>query len=261
LAELIEKVIGLENVTELRTDYLAERFELYRFVGKTLLTGKDVPPDFLMRRGAPVLKKLVGHDLLTPEGKNSNRAENFRGEFDVIITANTKLKIKVEGDTEAWRRRLLAIEYNRSKPKIPIPNLAAKLLDEEGPGILNWMIQGALAHRAELQQHGGFVLTKEQQRRIGSLIAESDSIREFVRTCVRRADQAAAQITTQELVEAYAGFCIRQNWNPEAPTLVEKLLPGLIEEFFSIKPRHDIKFFDTAHRGYKGIQISPDYES
>jgi P4 family phage/plasmid primase-like protien len=259
LAELLEKIIGLENVTELRTEYLAERFELYRFVGKTLLTGKDVPPDFLMRKGAPVLKKLVGHDLLTPEGKNSNRAVNFRGDFGVIITANTKLKVKVEGDHEAWRRRLLVIEYKRTKPKIPIPNFADLLLKEEGPGILNWMIQGALAHLLELRERGGFVLTETQKERIESLLAESDSVREFVRTCIKPA-HAAERVATEELVLAYQRFCINRNWQPEPATVVEKRLPDLIKEFYSITPRHDIKVFGSLHRGYGGLQIPPDHE-
>ena len=117
LVEVIERIIGEENIAELRTDWLGERFELFRLIGKTLLTGKDVPAEFLMRKGASTLKKLVGHDLLSPEGKNSNENFSLRGEFDVVITCNSRLRVRLEGDADAWRRRLMIVEYNHPKPQ------------------------------------------------------------------------------------------------------------------------------------------------
>lgn len=47
LVSLIEKIIGLHNVAQLKVGLLSERFEGASFVGKTLLTGKDVPGNFL----------------------------------------------------------------------------------------------------------------------------------------------------------------------------------------------------------------------
>jgi uncharacterized protein DUF5906/D5-like protein len=72
LLEIIEAVVGPSNVVELRTDFLADRFEIARFLRKTMLSGKDVPGNFLETAGAQMLKKLVGHDLLSAERKNSN---------------------------------------------------------------------------------------------------------------------------------------------------------------------------------------------
>jgi len=72
LLEVIEAVVGPSNVVELRTDFLADRFEIARFLRKTMLSGKDVPGNFLETAGAQMLKKLVGHDLLSAERKNSN---------------------------------------------------------------------------------------------------------------------------------------------------------------------------------------------
>jgi len=37
----------MANVTQLRTKHLAERFELFRYLKKTLLVGVDVEADFL----------------------------------------------------------------------------------------------------------------------------------------------------------------------------------------------------------------------
>ena len=41
-ANVIQAVVGRPNVTQLRTKWLAERFETYRFLKKTLLIGVDV---------------------------------------------------------------------------------------------------------------------------------------------------------------------------------------------------------------------------
>ena len=39
--DIIERVIGTHNVTQLRVLHLEDRFEIAGFVGKTLLTGRD----------------------------------------------------------------------------------------------------------------------------------------------------------------------------------------------------------------------------
>ncbi len=67
LAIVFQELIGMANVTQLRTEHLAERFELYRYLKKTLLVGVDVSANFLSTRGANVLKGLVGGDWMDAE--------------------------------------------------------------------------------------------------------------------------------------------------------------------------------------------------
>ena len=47
LCEVIELLLGRVNFIELRTKFLHERFEICRYAGKLLLSGKDVPGTFL----------------------------------------------------------------------------------------------------------------------------------------------------------------------------------------------------------------------
>jgi P4 family phage/plasmid primase-like protien len=261
LVEILEKIIGLENVTELRTDFLGERFELFRYIGKTLLTGKDVPAEFLMRKGASTLKKLVGGDLLTPEGKNSNGCFEMRGDFNALITCNSRLRVRLEGDADAWRRRLMVIEYNKPKPTHRIANFADVLLKQEAEGILLWMVQGARAHSAELQSNGDFVLTKKQQERVETLLAESDSLREFVRTCVVPAENSES-VTVEELGHAYAAFCAAYDYHALNTVAVEKQIGDLMLEIHDATKRHDLKKDWGCQRGFKGFQIDvSSYES
>lgn len=137
---VLERTIGLQNVSQLRTRHLDDRFELFSFVGKTLLTGKDVASDFLMQEGAHVLKALVGGDLMEAEKKGFNERVHLRGDFNVGITCNADLNIRLQGDAGAWRRRLLVIKYERPAPKKKNVRFADELLEEEGQGILRWIV-------------------------------------------------------------------------------------------------------------------------
>jgi len=258
IAEIVEKIIGTQNVTELRTDNLADRFELFRYRGKTLLTGKDVPAEFLMRKGASTLKKLVGHDMLSAEGKNLSAPFNLRGEFNVLITCNSGLRVRLEGDAGAWRRRLMIIEYTRQKPEHRISDFASVLVSKEGRGILMWMIEGAIAHLKELETFGDFVLTQAQQDRVETLLAQSDSVREFVRRHVKVSDRSDS-VTTDELVRSYDEFCSMHDFHPVSPLEVEKQLPNLMEEIHGSVKRHDIQRDEGTRRGYRGVQIDLTY--
>lgn len=257
--EVIEAIVGEENIHELRTEHLHERFELQFFIGKTLLTGKDVPGDFLQRRGATMLKKLVGNDFISPEKKGANDILRLRGNFDVAITANSRLHVRLDGDADAWRRRLMVIRYERPKPKDRIADFGQKLLREEGPGILNWMIRGAMRYLDELDQHGDYVLTKRQNQRVDDLLAESDSVRAFIKACVRPAIMSDA--TTEELVRAYRGYCEEKGWDAQTQKQVERVLPDLMMEVYGIARSHKIERMGRSLRGYNGIEICTSHEA
>lgn len=112
LVNVIEGLINRENCTELRLDQMADRFELYRLLDKTLLTAKDVKSNFLMSKGAYVLKALVGGDTKTAEAKGKNETFDIEGNFNAIITSNTTLTVDIDSDNSAWDRRMRWINYD-----------------------------------------------------------------------------------------------------------------------------------------------------
>ena len=103
---IITGIIGPQNARELRTKYLDDRFEIGRCVGKTLLVGSDARANFLSEEGADKLKSLVGGDLLEAERKTSNAEFTIEGVFNTIITSNSRLGVRLQGDESAWQRRL-----------------------------------------------------------------------------------------------------------------------------------------------------------
>lgn len=253
LVEIIEKIIGLKNVGQLRTKHLADRFEVGRFIGRSLLTGKDVEGNFLEMPGASTLKALVGHDLLDAELKTSNAKFQIRGDFGMVITANSRLRVRLDGDTDAWRRRLLIISYNRPKPTQRIADFAERLLQEEGAGIFGWMIKGAYQHLAELEERGDFKLTERQQRRVDALLAESDSVREFIRQRVEPCP--GADVAVFELIEAYSAFCDEMGWEPLGARRVENALADAMQELRRAARRNGIDRDGKAKRGFANMRL------
>ena len=253
LIGIIERIIGRRNIAELRTNLLLGSFEMFSFVGKTLLTGKDVPADFLSTAGATVIKKLCGGDLIDAEGKSLNSRVQMKGVFNIAITANSRLRVRLEGDTGAWSRRILSINYDRPKPVNPIRDFEDVLLEQEGPGILNWMIEGAIAHLVELDKCGDFILTDRQKARVEALLCESDSVRFFVRNALVEND--GGTVTTDELVRAYADFCDGRGWDALARRTVENQLPDLMLERFRAAKRNDIKREGKSHKGFAGVAL------
>ncbi|MFZ2658658.1 MAG: DUF5906 domain-containing protein [Victivallales bacterium] len=250
LCEVIELEIGPDNVAELRTSHLSERFEISSYAGRLLLAGKDVPGDFLQYKSASVIKKLVGHDRLDGEMKGANERTRLRGQYPLIINCNSRLRVRLDGDVDAWRRRMLIVEYSRPPVGKPIPNFATQLVNEEGEGILNWGIQGGIKLLADIREYGKIQLSKEQQDRVNALLLESDSVRIFVRERVCR---GAGDLTSAELVMAYVSYCNDQGWNALPQRVVENQLPDIMLNELGVQKVNDITRNGKSVRGYHGV--------
>ena len=254
LVRILQALVGAPNCCQLRTTELESRFELFRYLGKTLLNGPDVPGDFLAQKSASMLKALVGGDPLTGEAKGSNTTFQMYGTFNVIMTCNSRLRIRLEEDSGAWRRRLLIVRYERPPVAKRIPDFDKVLLREEGSGILRWGIEGFVKLQAELADEGDFRLTTAQQERIDSLLQESDSLRMFVKTRVEASD--GGSITTSELVQAYAVFCTDQGWNPLPTTVVERKAPDLMLEHWQVPKSNSLEGEGgRASRGWRNVRL------
>lgn len=249
---ILEHVIGIQNVVQLRTNQLGNRFELFGFVGKTLLSGKDVAADFLLDRNAHVIKALVGHDLLSAEKKGHAEPIPLRGDFNLGITCNADLNIRLEGDLGAWRRRMMIIRYDRPAPLRRIDDFDSRLLKEEGPGILRWMVEGAMMLLDDISEVGNYRLTPAQIARVDGLLAQSESVRLFVENCV--VAEPNGEITTEELRRAYYDYCEGQGWNTLPEGEAPKVLQNAMLNVHHARFRHDVGINGTR-RGYRGVRL------
>ncbi len=251
LAIIIQKLIGLNNVSELRTKLLSERFELYRYRKKTLLIGVDVPGKFLSEKGAYVIKGLVGGDFFDAEQKGGTGSFQIRGNYCIVITSNTKLQVRFDGDIGAWRRRLLIINFEAPAPKKKIPNFADSLLRDEANGILNWALEGLALLFEDIEKHGDIYLTDKQKNIIEGLLAESDSLRCFLKDRIVNNDHS--NLSATEIIEAYAEYCPDQGWTAKPITVIQRELGALMLEMFRASKVNSIKREGRNVKGFRRV--------
>lgn len=251
LVNIIENLVTRQNCTELRLEHMNSRFETQRLVGKTLLTAKDVPSNFLSTAGAHKLKALTGKDTMTIEHKGCNDAPDVRCAFNAIITANNTLRVTIDGDREAWRRRIIWVRYDRPAPEKRITDFDEYLLAQEGRGILAWAIEGACKL---LKNDKKIPRSPEQESRIDNLLQESNSLLDFVCTCIVPDDHTT--ITTAEMVEAFHTYGKKQHWECLSQTYIEHNLPEYMFRIHGVSKRTDIKRDGHNNRGYKGFSIA-----
>lgn len=250
-ANVLQYIVGLPNVTQLRTAHLGERFEIFRFLQRTLLVGVDVDGDFLSSKGANVIKGLCGGDWMDAEQKGRTGSFQIQGRFNIVLTSNCRLKVKLQGDVGAWRRRLLVVRYESPPPKKKIPNFAEMLVREEGAGILNWMIAGLQLLRADIEETGDIRLTDHQGGVVDSLLAESDSLRYFLRDNLMVAKGCSLSISA--IMHRYAHYCPEKRWNPLPEAQILGQLPTLMLEMFQCVKSNSCMHDGKAARGFHGV--------
>jgi putative DNA primase/helicase len=259
LARIVAAMIGRENVKQLRTRLLDDRFEMDNLDQCSLLVGSDVDGDFLSCRGAKVIKALTGGDPLTMEAKGGRKRDVY-GEHNILITCNDRLRVKLDGDESAWKRRLLIIDFTKAPPERPVEDFDRILIEQEGSGILNWFILGAAALVELSERRGKFPLTARQDDRVENLLAESDSLRRFARLRIERAPGQSA--TVEQIYSAYENFCAELGWCALAKNQAEKQLGPLMMEFHRAAKRNDIQSGGSGQkRGFMNIQLVADDEN
>ena len=204
--------------------------------------------------GAAVLKALVGGDWFDAEQKGGTGNFQVQGTFNVLITSNARLRVRLQGDVGAWRRRINIVRYESPPPPKIIYDFGTYLVRNEGSGILNWALMGAQKVLNEIPEAGGdFVMTERQRGIVDSLLAESDSLRNFLKARVLA--DADGDLTVTEIVEAYAAYCPEQKWQALPITEVQRQLEGLMLDLFGVSKSHGVDRNDKHHRGFRGVKF------
>jgi phage/plasmid-associated DNA primase len=256
LVRVLQHVLGESNTTQLRLNVAAERFEINQCAPCSLLLGQEADADFLSENSVNTLKAMVGGDALKCEAKGQNATFTRRGDWNVLVTTNHRLRVRLQGDVEAWRRRLLIVDAKgRGDRTTNIPDFERVLLAEEGPGILAWLVQGAVRHVAELEKIGRFELSSTQRERVENLLAESESARHFAEDCLEKCQ--GAQLTVQDAVEAYVEYADVKGWDVGPDRRRSAEIQQAILETHRVALSHDIKKAEggKACRGWRHLRL------
>lgn len=254
LVNVVLNIVGKHNMAALRTGHLNNQFELYRFRAKTLLSGSDVPGNFLSTPGAKVIKQLTGGDTIEAEGKGLNDGVVLHGIFNILITSNERLKVALEGDVEAWERRLLLLEFTNPPPAKKIDGLADKLVKEEGPEILAYFLAGFKELLKDIRQTGSIVLADSQKAKIASLLAESDSVAHFIKERVSKAK--GCEVTNEEFIRLYGDYCAEKRWNSVDYARLQKIVNEQMYAQHGITTSNSVTGPNgKSARGFRGVRV------
>ena len=108
--------------------------------------------------------------------------------------------------------------------------------------------------QAEFAETGDFALSDSQRERVDSLLAESDSLRLFVKASLERHEHD--NVTSSEISQAYAEFCADKGWNALPTSVVERTLPDLMLEMFHVTKSHSIeRDGKKSNRGWRRVRL------
>jgi phage/plasmid-associated DNA primase len=114
------------------------------------------------------------------------------------------------------------------------------------------MVEGSIMLLDDIEQTGDYRLTQKQRARVEGLLAQSDSVRHFVDSCV--VAQKGSTVTVQELKESYLNYCENNGWIPMPASEVARQLPEAMLEVHHSRQRHDLGEKQNL-RGYAGVMI------
>ncbi len=191
-------------------DYAATA-KIESLTGRNKRGGGDATPDLVPLIGARMvrasepeegerlqegmIKELTGGEPILVRALHSDFVTVYP-QFKLTISGNHKPDIR--GTDDGIWRRLLLVPFAVQIPKDERdPHMVDKLL-QEGPGILNWLIEGLLDYLANGLQEPDMVLEATSNFR-----AESDPVGAFLTDCTTVTGQEGDFITAKILIEAF----------------------------------------------------------
>lgn len=183
LVKLLCEIVGEDAYGQLRLEASHGRFEVERWMHKRVLSQLDAS-EKVLQTNTHVLKALSGQDRYQPEFKHETRHATFVPRALVVITTNADVRLRLEDDHDAWRRRLVILHTEAPPPSRVVPDLERELVREEGPGILRLVAREA----KELLELGELPLSDAQQERIEAFLDLADPVRAFVRGFIEPAE-------------------------------------------------------------------------
>lgn len=177
--------------------------DIARLRGVRLAVASETRPDGKFNESR--VKMLTGGDTLSARFMGQNFFD-FKPTHTLFMAVNHLPEVKSGGD--GFWRRLRKIDFRKT---IPVEkrkeNLAQLLVEEEGAGILQWMIDGAVRITNQ-----GFSEPESVKMATQSYRHEEDHIAKFIDEKTILADTAA--VTKTALFNAYRDWCAENGEKP-----------------------------------------------
>lgn len=171
--------------------------DIVRLFGKRMLRIAELPPGKPLQED--VVKRLVGGEKLTAR-------DMFKGYFDFQPIAKPHFSgngfPKIDGTDNGIWRRFLVVHWDQTIPENERRDFeeVVREFTAQGPGILNWMIEGALD---ALQN--GLVIAPAIRIATQSYRDEMDTVGQFIASCTE--EKPGELVQARKLYDAYRAWC------------------------------------------------------
>lgn len=257
IVNTIQSLMGRKNCTVLRAQKLNGNFETDDWIGKTCLVGEDVDANFLSCPGVGLLRRATGGSGIKVEYKGGAKYD-IKGNFNVVITSNDKLRVLIQGDAGAWERRILPVNtLPPVKGRRVEPDYYERLVKEEGSGILNWALAGLkdLYEFTILPKDAtGWPLSSDQQKRINSILQLSDSLRIFIEENIVKQKGYEEGLTAHEIETGYFDDCEAKDLMPLPLKKIQKDMGDIMRIVFNVGRTHHCGS-NHSQRGFAAVRF------
>ncbi|MCG6499426.1 phage/plasmid primase, P4 family [Kitasatospora sp. A2-31] len=172
--------------------------EMARLQGLRLVVASEVNQD--ARFDEAKMKELTGGDSITARYMHRSFF-TFKPTHHLWLMANHQPRVK--GGGNSFWRRLRLVPFTQVVPEErKITGLAQLLVAEEGPGILAWIVQGAVAYFA-----GGLAEPAMVRAATQAYAAEEDHIGRFLEDCCLLGGAGSVRTEAGKLRAAYEMWC------------------------------------------------------
>ena len=151
----------------------------------------------------------------------------------------------------------MSLQFDKPKPKVKDTALLKKILENEKPGFLNWMLDGLDKLRKDDFK---FTLNKKLSSQVDDFLMSSRAPEIFVED--RLEEKEGAELTKEMVTKCYHEYCKERDWpmggSKDYPARIEANIAKMfgITVLNSLKPKG--KDQGTV-KGWYGVQIiDPD---
>ena len=179
--------------------------EIARLDGLRFVVSSEINPSD--RFDEAKVKLLTGGDQLTARRMREDHYD-FRPIHKLFLMGNHQPRVSAGGPS-FWRRLRLIGFTNQVRKEDMIDNLTDLLIEEEGPGILQWVVDGAANMLTNGLQEPDSVIEASQE-----YAEEEDSLARFVTEHLKLGGGDAVRVPQADVKRRYKQWCDEQAEKP-----------------------------------------------
>ncbi|MEW5725940.1 MAG: phage/plasmid primase, P4 family, partial [Thermodesulfobacteriota bacterium] len=243
--KILQRLVGLENCSNVDFGYLDDQFHKASLYGKVLNVCAEIEGAGFSTQ---TLKSVASGDRITAAFKHMQPFE-FEPFCKLAFAANSFPR--VSDNTSGFFEKVLPIEFKvHRSPEERDPDLFSKLLLELS-GIFGWAWLGLIS----LRKRGHFRPATATEKAIDEYRRENNPVLEFIEECCE-VDPAMApttsSVTKPDLYLAYARYCRRYGYMPQAEARFARVLREVAPRVRDRRPRGPS---DSRCRVWLGLRL------